>query len=96
MWATRKRYRIVIVLFCCCFVLLAATAHLLHASHIHHKHGKAVADLASAFVVHAITFAAYVPPVLAALLVGSQLNGALHHTDALLEIQIGRAPPACA
>lgn len=94
-----KRTQVVIALFCCCFVAGAATAHLVHTSSLHHKHGKLIADIACSldtFNLLPISLAGFVPPLLATLLIRLYSKESQHGDhDGLFEIQIGRAPPAC-
>jgi hypothetical protein len=38
------RATVILAVLCCCVLVLAATAHLLHSTHGHHRHAKNVAD----------------------------------------------------
>jgi hypothetical protein len=94
--ASLSRTRTLIALACCIF-FLAATAHLLHTTHIHHEHNKVVAESGFAASVCSLDMfvqAVYVPPVLTAVMLRRLSRESVNFSpETLLESSITRAPP---
>lgn len=86
-------------IFCCCIVLLAVTAHLLH---IHFAHsgrlGKAEFNECAVciFSLGITAYAIYLPPVLAVLVVKASHVATHARSKGFLLLETGRAPPISA
>lgn len=99
MWRISKRAQMILAITCCCIVLLAATAHLLHI-HSQHNHGKAVADVACSLCMFSAQAAGPIVHVL------PPLKTLLDHNVVVpderiqpaefFRMEIGRAPPSIA
>jgi len=99
MRAASKRTLKIIAISCCCFVLFAATAHLLHHHPIpsHPKHGKATFNVACSLCMFSVKTAfqpVFVPPPPGTLVICFSCNKRNNFKSYELSLlPVVRAPP---